>query len=131
MSVIHSPSRTHDVYLYKSVKIPSCEGRVVRVKYESLGQTTCCWVGQNKYNQVGGMCKHGKSSLNQGQGQDGRIREVLRRIAAQVCMNVYNKPIIFPSSLQNEECNAQGTRMIWIPMSLTLIQHRHEQLISQ
>ncbi len=48
---VHTILCTHDVYLYKSVKIPSCKGRVVHVKYESLGQTTCCWVGQNKYNR--------------------------------------------------------------------------------
>jgi hypothetical protein len=36
----------------KSVKIPSCKGRVVCMKSESLGQTTCCWVGQNKYNRL-------------------------------------------------------------------------------
>ncbi len=34
VSVVHIISHTHDVYLYKSVKTPSCEGRVVHVKYE-------------------------------------------------------------------------------------------------
>jgi hypothetical protein len=45
---VHIVSCTHDVYLYNSFKTPSCKGRVERVKYELLGQTTCCWVGQNK-----------------------------------------------------------------------------------
>ncbi len=34
--------------MYKTVKTSISEGRVVRVKYESLEQTTCYWVGQNK-----------------------------------------------------------------------------------
>ncbi len=55
-----------------------------------------------------------QSSLNQGQGQDGRIREVLQRIADQVCMNVYNKPMMCPRSLRIEECNVQGARLICI-----------------
>jgi hypothetical protein len=46
---VHIISRTHDVYLYKSVKTPTCKGSIVCVKHESLGQTTCCWVSQNKY----------------------------------------------------------------------------------
>jgi hypothetical protein len=40
---VHTISRSHDVYLYKSVKTSSCERRAVRVKYELLGQTTCYW----------------------------------------------------------------------------------------
>ncbi len=48
MSVVHVILRTQNVYLYKSVKSSSCEGRVVCVKYESLEQTTSCWVGQDK-----------------------------------------------------------------------------------
>jgi hypothetical protein len=37
--------------LYKSVKSSSCQGMFASVKYEWLGQTTSCWVGQDK--QVG------------------------------------------------------------------------------
>jgi hypothetical protein len=48
MSVVYVISRTHDVYLYKSVTLSSCKRRVVRVKYESLGQTTSWWVSQDK-----------------------------------------------------------------------------------
>jgi hypothetical protein len=33
-------------------------------------------------------------SLNQGRGQDGRICEVLQKIAAQVCIDVYNESIM-------------------------------------
>jgi hypothetical protein len=29
-------------------------------------------------------------SLNRGQGQDGHIREVLQKIAARVCIDVYS-----------------------------------------
>jgi hypothetical protein len=89
MPVVHIISPTHDVYLYKSVKTSSCEGKVVRVKYESLEQTTYYWEGQNKYNWVRGVCKHGESCLNRGRGQDGRIHEVLQKRAAQVCIDVY------------------------------------------
>ncbi len=46
---LHIISRTYEVYLYESVKTPSCRRRDMRVKDESLVQTTCCWVGQNKY----------------------------------------------------------------------------------
>ncbi len=63
MPVVHIMLCTHDVYLYKSVKTSSCEGRVVHVKYESLEQTTCYWVGQNKYNRVRVACKHGKNPV--------------------------------------------------------------------
>jgi hypothetical protein len=56
---VHVVLCTHDVYLYKSVKSPNtCKGRVKRMKYESLKQTTCCWVGQSKQNQVGNVLKH-------------------------------------------------------------------------
>ncbi len=48
--------------------------------YKSLEQTTGYWVGQNKYNWVRGVCKHG----------DGCIRERLQKIAAQVYIDVYN-----------------------------------------
>jgi hypothetical protein len=48
MFAVHAISRTHDVYLYKSVKPSSCSGRVARAKYETLRQTTSCWVGQDK-----------------------------------------------------------------------------------
>jgi hypothetical protein len=59
------------------------------VKYEPLEQTTCCWVGQSKQDWVGNMIKHEEGfSLIPGQGRDGRIREVLQGIAAQVCMDV-------------------------------------------
>jgi hypothetical protein len=49
-----------------------------------------------------------------GRGQDGRIRKVLQGIAAQVCMDVYNEPMIFLNSLQIEECNSyvQGVQLI-------------------
>ncbi len=67
----------------------SCKGRVERVKYEPLEQTTFCWVGQNKQNQESNMFVHGEGfSLTPGLGQNGRIREVLQGIAAQVCKNV-------------------------------------------
>jgi hypothetical protein len=39
MTVVHMISRTHDVYLYKSVKTSSCEGRVVGVKYDGISLT--------------------------------------------------------------------------------------------
>jgi hypothetical protein len=48
MSVVYLIPRTCDVSLYKSVKSSSCKGRIVRVKYESLGKTTSYWVGQDK-----------------------------------------------------------------------------------
>jgi hypothetical protein len=31
----------------------------------------------------------GRTHLNQGRGQDGRIREVLQKIAVQECIDVY------------------------------------------
>jgi hypothetical protein len=53
---VHVVSRTHDVYLCKSVKTHnSCKGMLKRVKYEPLEQTTCCWVGQSKQNRVDNM----------------------------------------------------------------------------
>jgi hypothetical protein len=60
---VHVTLHTHDVYLYKSVKTSSCKERIVHVKYELLGQTICCWVGQNKHNQGENMCKHEKGSV--------------------------------------------------------------------
>jgi hypothetical protein len=48
MFVVYVILHTRDVYLYKSVRSASCKGRVVHVKYESLGQTTSYWVGQDK-----------------------------------------------------------------------------------
>ncbi len=60
---VHIISRSHDVYLYKSVKTPTCRGSIVCVKHESLGKTTCSWVGQKKYNRGDNMCKHGKGSV--------------------------------------------------------------------
>jgi hypothetical protein len=101
MPVVHIISRTHDFYLYKSVKASSCEGRAVCVKYESLEQTTYYWVGQNKYNRVRGMCKHGESCLNRGRGQDGHIREELQKTAAQVCIDVYIRFMMTLSLLQS------------------------------
>ncbi len=68
-------------------------------------------------------------SLNRGQGQDGRIREVLQRIAAQVCMNVYNKPVMFLSSLQIEECNVQGARLICLFLCRLKINHDTHEFI--
>jgi hypothetical protein len=84
MSVVYVKSRTHDVYLYKSIKSSCCKGRVVRVKYESLGQTTSYWVGQNK-QAVYKICV----SKGRRCGQDGRIHKVLQGVAAQVCINLY------------------------------------------
>jgi hypothetical protein len=47
----------------------SCKGGVKRVKYELLEQTTCCWVGQSKQNQVDNIFKHGEGlSITPGQG---------------------------------------------------------------
>jgi hypothetical protein len=92
---------THDVYLYKSAKTSSCEGRVVGVTYESLGQTTCYWVGQIKYNWMRVCARWGELSLNQGRGQDGRIREVLQKIAVQVCIDVYSGFMITLSLLES------------------------------
>ncbi len=46
-------------------------------------------------------------SLTRRRGQDGCIREVLQGIAAQVCMDLYNKHMIF-NSLQIEESNVLG-----------------------
>jgi hypothetical protein len=67
----------------------SCKGRVKRVKYELLEQKTCCWVVQSKQNRVGNIFKHGEGlSLTPGRGWDGRIREGLQGIAAQVCMDM-------------------------------------------
>ncbi len=61
MPIVHIILHTHDVCLYKSFKTSSCEGRVMRLEYELLEQTTCYWVGQNKYNWVRGVCKHWES----------------------------------------------------------------------
>ncbi len=38
----------------------SCTARVECVKHELLEQTTCCWVGQSKQNQVGNMFEYGE-----------------------------------------------------------------------
>ncbi len=65
----------------KVLKSSSCEGRVVHVKYELLGQTTSYWVGQDK--QAG--CK---TSVSKGGAQSdrrtrpGRIHEVLQGVAS-------------------------------------------------
>ncbi len=48
ISVVYAILRTHDVYLYKSVKSSSIKGRDVHVKYESMEQTTSYQVGQDK-----------------------------------------------------------------------------------
>ncbi len=44
-------------------------------------------------------------SLNQGRGQDGRNREVLEKIAAQVWTDVYNESIMISVYYNIEECN--------------------------
>jgi hypothetical protein len=68
MSVVYLIPRTCDVSLYKSVKSSSCKGRVVCVKYESLGQTTSYWVGQDK--QAGY-----KISMSKGRAQSNSRRK--------------------------------------------------------
>jgi hypothetical protein len=98
---VHIMSHTHDVYLYKSAKTSSCEGRVVLYMWNMnrLGQTTCYWVGQNKYNWMRACARWGE--LNWGQGQDGLIHEVLQKTAAQVYIDVYNEFIITLSLLKS------------------------------
>ncbi len=69
-------------------------------------------------------------SLNRGQGQDERICKVLQRIAAQICMNVYNKAMMFPSSLRIKECNMQGARLICIfSLRLNINHDPHEFIL--
>jgi hypothetical protein len=54
------------------------------VKYESLGQTTIFWVGQDK--QIGHKISvsKGRAQSDSRAGQDGHFREVLQGVAAQV-----------------------------------------------
>jgi hypothetical protein len=88
MSVAHKMSRTHIVYLYSSVKLFNCQGMV---KYESLGQITSCWVGQDKqgrYN-IEESWQRAQSTPRMRMDVDGRIREMLQEIAAQVCIKMY------------------------------------------
>jgi hypothetical protein len=47
----------------------------------------------------------GELSLNQGRGQDVRIRKVLQEIAAQVCTDVYNRSRIIVVFYKVDECN--------------------------
>ncbi len=56
--------------MFTSIKVlpSSCEGRVVRVKYEPLRQTTSCWVGRDKQAES-------KTSVSKGGAQyDPRTR---------------------------------------------------------
>ncbi len=60
------------------------------MKYEPLEQTTCCWVGQSKQNQMCNMFKfmERESVLPQDEAEMDTFLEVLQGIAAQVCMDV-------------------------------------------
>ncbi len=138
---VHILLRTHNVYtlyLYKSLKTPSYKGRIMRVKYESLGQTTCCWVGQNKYNQGDNMCKYGKGSV--WPEDEARMDALARCCGGQLLKYGWIctiNPWCF-NLLRIEECNVLGAQLIclfcpWvknIPWHLWVyswIRHRREQ----
>ncbi len=56
-----------------------------RVKHELLEQTAKYWVGQHKQGRYMWKRTSKRFSLAWGQGHDGRIREVCKKIGPQVC----------------------------------------------
>jgi hypothetical protein len=55
----------------------------------------------------------GELYLNQGRGQDGRIHEVMQKIAAQVCIDVHSGSvmILVHNDYKVEECNVLAARL--------------------
>ncbi len=94
MFIVYAILRTHDVYLYKSLKPSSC-------KVGGGGGCMCeIWIVRTNNKLLGGRdeqvghkisVSRERPQSTREQGQDGHIREVLQGIAAQAYINVYKK----------------------------------------
>ncbi len=59
------------------------------VKYESLGQITSCWVGQDKQGRYNMEESWQEAQSNPRRGQNAHIREVLQEIALKYVCNIH------------------------------------------
>ncbi len=57
------------------------------MKYESLGQTACSYVGQDKQGRYNMEECREKAQSTRGRGRNGLICKVLKEVTAQVCIN--------------------------------------------